>query len=76
MLVDPQNEDATWQDWVSQLTLTQLYRPELLSSSLTQMWSLCTEVAFYLVLPLICLALTGLAAAHPAAEPGAGGGRP
>jgi peptidoglycan/LPS O-acetylase OafA/YrhL len=59
MLVDPQNEDATWQDWVSQLTLTQLYRPELLSSSLTQMWSLCTEVAFYLVLPLICLALTG-----------------
>ena len=58
-LVDPQNEDATWQDWVSQLTLTQLYRHELLASSLTQMWSLCTEVAFYLVLPLICLALTG-----------------
>jgi peptidoglycan/LPS O-acetylase OafA/YrhL len=59
LLIDPQNDDATWQDWVSQLTFTQLYRPELLGSSLTQMWSLCTEVAFYLVLPLICLALTG-----------------
>ncbi|MDX6375119.1 MAG: hypothetical protein QOD98_4107 [Nocardioidaceae bacterium] len=58
-LVDPQNKDATWQDWVSQLTLTQLYRHDLLASSLTQMWSLCTEVAFYLVLPLICVALIG-----------------
>ena len=39
----------------SNLTLTQLYRPGLLPSSLTQMWSLCTEVAFYLLLPLVCL---------------------
>lgn len=58
-LVDPLNKRATWQDWVSHLTLTQLYRRELLASSLTQMWSLCTEVAFYLVLPLLCLALIG-----------------
>jgi len=58
-LVDPQNDDATVGDWVSQLTLTQLYRHDLLASSLTQMWSLCTEVAFYVVLPLLCLALTG-----------------
>jgi peptidoglycan/LPS O-acetylase OafA/YrhL len=58
-LVDPQNDDATWEDWVSQLTFTQLYRHDLLASSLTQMWSLCTEVAFYLVLPLLCLALIG-----------------
>jgi peptidoglycan/LPS O-acetylase OafA/YrhL len=58
-VVDPANEDATWQDWVSHLTLTQLYRRELLASSLTQMWSLCTEVAFYLVLPLVCLAFIG-----------------
>jgi peptidoglycan/LPS O-acetylase OafA/YrhL len=58
-LVDPANEDATWEDWVSHLTLTQLYRHDLLASSLTQMWSLCTEVAFYLVLPLLCLALIG-----------------
>jgi peptidoglycan/LPS O-acetylase OafA/YrhL len=58
-LVDPANKGATWQDWVSHLTLTQLYRHHLLASSLTQMWSLCTEVAFYLLLPLICIALTG-----------------
>jgi peptidoglycan/LPS O-acetylase OafA/YrhL len=58
-LVDPANKGASWQDWVSNLTLTQLYRPYLLPSSLTQMWSLCTEVAFYLVLPLICLAMIG-----------------
>jgi len=58
-VLDPVNKIASWQDWVSTLTLTQLYRPELLASSLTQMWSLCTEVAFYLVLPLICLAFIG-----------------
>ncbi|HEX5087379.1 MAG TPA: acyltransferase [Nocardioides sp.] len=58
-VVDPLNEDATWQDWLSHLTLTQLYRHHLLASSLTQMWSLCTEVAFYLVLPLVCLAFIG-----------------
>ncbi len=58
MLIDPANDDATWQDWVSQLTLTQLYRHDLLSSSLTQMWSLCTEVAFYIVLPVLIVLLT------------------
>jgi peptidoglycan/LPS O-acetylase OafA/YrhL len=58
-LIDPLNEDATWQDWVSHLTLTQLYRHDLLASSTTQMWSLCTEVAFYIVLPLVCLVLIG-----------------
>ncbi|MGB0101297.1 MAG: acyltransferase, partial [Nocardioides sp.] len=55
---DPANEDLTWQDWVANLTFTQLYRPELLPSSLTQMWSLCTEVAFYVLLPLLCWLLT------------------
>jgi peptidoglycan/LPS O-acetylase OafA/YrhL len=54
LLLDPENDDATWQDWASHLTLTQLYRHDLLASSLTQMWSLCTEVAFYLLLPLLC----------------------
>ncbi len=58
-LIDPQNKGATWQDWVTHLTLTQLYRDHLLASSLTQMWSLCTEVAFYVLLPLLCVALTG-----------------
>ncbi len=58
MLVDPANDDATWGDWLSQLTLTQLYRHGLLASSLTQMWSLCTEVAFYVVLPLLVVMLS------------------
>jgi peptidoglycan/LPS O-acetylase OafA/YrhL len=58
LTLDPANEDMGWQDWLANLTLTQLYRPELLPSSLTQMWSLCTEVAFYLVLPLLCWFLT------------------
>lgn len=59
MLVDPVNKGASWQEWVHELTMTQLYRSGLLASSLTQMWSLCTEVAFYLVLPLLCLVLLG-----------------
>ena len=59
LLLDPKNDGATWEDWVSNLTLTQLYRHDLLASSLTQMWSLCTEVAFYLLLPLLCLVLMG-----------------
>ncbi len=57
-LVDPANEDAGWQDWLTHLTLTQLYRHDLLASSLTQMWSLCTEVAFYILLPPLCVLLT------------------
>ncbi|RYP84947.1 acyltransferase [Nocardioides guangzhouensis] len=59
MTLDPANDDATRRDWVAQLTLTQIYRPELLASSLTQMWSLCTEVAFYLLLPVLVLGLVG-----------------
>ncbi|HRD61765.1 MAG TPA: acyltransferase [Nocardioides sp.] len=58
---DPANQGADWQVWLSNLTLTQLYLPDLLPSSLTQMWSLCTEVAFYLVLPLLCLVFIGRA---------------
>jgi peptidoglycan/LPS O-acetylase OafA/YrhL len=58
LTLDPANKDMGWQDWLANLTFTQLYRPDLLPSSLTQMWSLCTEVAFYVVLPLLCWALT------------------
>jgi peptidoglycan/LPS O-acetylase OafA/YrhL len=59
LLIDPVNKGSDWRDWLGDLTLTQLYRHGLLSSSLTQMWSLCTEVAFYVLLPLICLAVIG-----------------
>lgn len=61
LLADPKNADADWADWVSNLTLTQLYLHGLLPSSLTQMWSLCTEVAFYAVLPLLCITFVGRA---------------
>jgi peptidoglycan/LPS O-acetylase OafA/YrhL len=59
LLADPANDGASLKEWVGNLTLTQLYFPGLLPSSLTQMWSLCTEVAFYVLLPLLCVAFTG-----------------
>lgn len=59
LLADPANRRATVGDWVSHLTLTQLYRPEPLASSLTQMWSLCTEVAFYVLIPVLLPLLLG-----------------
>jgi peptidoglycan/LPS O-acetylase OafA/YrhL len=59
LLVDPGNDGAGPREWISNLTLTQLYFHGLLPSSLTQMWSLCTEVAFYVLLPVLCIAFTG-----------------
>lgn len=74
MTLDPANADATWQDWLANLTLTQLYRHALLSSSLTQMWSLCTEVAFYLVLPLLVPLVTLALTRRRGSSPGNGTG--
>lgn len=59
MAADPANDGSSLREWVSNLTLTQLYFHGLLPSSLTQMWSLCTEVAFYVLLPLLAVGLTG-----------------
>ncbi|HEY0952600.1 acyltransferase [Nocardioides sp.] len=59
LAADPANDGSSLREWLSNLTLTQLYFHGLLPSSLTQMWSLCTEVAFYVLLPLLCVALTG-----------------
>lgn len=59
LLVDPLNNDAGSTTWITHLTLTQIYVPDQLASSLTQMWSLCTEVAFYLVLPVVVPMLAG-----------------
>jgi peptidoglycan/LPS O-acetylase OafA/YrhL len=61
LVFDPKNDDAGVKEWVTNLTFTQLYVDDLLPSSLTQMWSLCTEVAFYIVLPLLCWVLVGRA---------------
>lgn len=37
--------------WISHVSLTQVYWPNLLINGLTQTWSLATELAFYLALP-------------------------
>ena len=71
LLFDPANQGLGAEVWVRQFTLTQLYFPGLLPQSLTQMWSLCTEVAFYLLLPVICWLLTR----RPAATAGSTSGR-
>ena len=59
--------------WVRNFTLTQLYHPDLLPQGLTQMWSLATEAAFYVLLPFLCALLLG--PRHPAAALPAGGAR-
>jgi peptidoglycan/LPS O-acetylase OafA/YrhL len=44
-----------------QVLLLQVYRPNHLVPGLTQMWSLCAEVVFYLALPLLALGARRLA---------------
>ena len=53
LLLLPENDSAGPSVWVRQLLLVQVYWPEWQAAGLTQMWSLCTEVAFYLVLPVL-----------------------
>ncbi len=47
----PGNDDLTAPDWLETLTLTNLYLSPAFPVGLTQMWSLATELAFYVVLP-------------------------
>jgi peptidoglycan/LPS O-acetylase OafA/YrhL len=59
-MLEPENRaDLDGAAWLRSLTLTQLYQAGLLPTGLTQMWSLATEAAFYLVLPVLCLVLLG-----------------
>ncbi|WP_369028263.1 acyltransferase family protein, partial [Nocardia farcinica] len=51
---------AGFRVWLSNLLLLQVFIPLTLTDGLTQMWSLSVEVAFYLVLPLLAFALSGL----------------
>lgn len=53
------NRGASASDWLRALTLTDIYSETALPAGLTQMWSLATEVAFYLVLPLLMAVLVG-----------------
>ena len=58
LLPDAKGADLTV--WLANLTLTQVFVALSLTAGLTQMWSLSVEVAFYLLLPLIGLALVRL----------------
>ncbi|MGF6882120.1 peptidoglycan/LPS O-acetylase OafA/YrhL [Nocardia sp. GAS34] len=53
-------ESAGRRVWVANLTLIQVFVPLTLTDGLTQMWSLSVEVAFYLLLPLLALAMVWL----------------
>lgn len=59
LIVLPQNQPASGTDWLRHLTFTQIYSPDLLRHGLSQTWSLATEVAFYLLLPLVAAAAVG-----------------
>ncbi|MGN6131698.1 MAG: acyltransferase family protein [Nocardioidaceae bacterium] len=59
LLLVPGNAGAGPGTWRRNLTLTQVYAGGLLPFGLTQLWSLCTEVAFYLALPVLAVALVG-----------------
>ncbi|MGW0431791.1 acyltransferase family protein [Micromonospora sp. NPDC003197] len=59
LLLLPGSPALTTSDWLHYLTLTQIYDDSALRQSVGQTWSLATEVAFYLVLPLIAMAATG-----------------
>lgn len=52
-LLLPDNRDASAGDWVVSLLMLDLYLDDSLPAGLTQMWSLGTEVAFYLLLPVL-----------------------
>ncbi|MFD1323145.1 acyltransferase family protein [Micromonospora sonneratiae] len=59
LTVLPQNRSASALDWLRHLTLTQIYQPAKLRLGLSQTWSLATEVAFYVLLPLLAFLALG-----------------
>ena len=62
----PGNDGAGVGTWISHGTLTQIYRNSAISADgLSHMWSLCTEVAFYLVLPFVAAGLVRLSRRSP-----------
>jgi peptidoglycan/LPS O-acetylase OafA/YrhL len=52
--------------WLTTLSLSDIYVRDVLPAGLTQMWSLATEVAFYVVLPLLMLVGVGRRQLRPA----------
>jgi peptidoglycan/LPS O-acetylase OafA/YrhL len=55
----PHKDSVTWATYLQHATLTQIYFHGLAADGLTQLWSLATEVAFYLLLPGLAKLLTG-----------------
>src|SRR5512133_1565525 len=53
LILLPQNSRATVADWFRHVFLVQIYGAGWLREGLTQTWSLSTEVAFYLLLPVL-----------------------
>lgn len=62
LLFLPAPAGHSWQTWLANLGLAQVFVPLSLTDGLTQMWSLSVEVAFYLLLPLFAWAMAGLRA--------------
>ena len=52
LLILPENDHAGFNDWWRHLFLLQIYHVGWIREGLTNTWSLCTEVVFYLVLPV------------------------
>lgn len=59
LLLLPEAARVTTVQVITNLTSTQLYAPNALAPGLTHLWSLCVEIAFYLVLPLIAWVIRG-----------------
>nr|WP_148275404.1 acyltransferase [Gordonia polyisoprenivorans] len=64
----PEARGADLTVWLANLTLTQVFVPLSLTAGLTQMWSLSVEVAFYLLLPILGVALMWLRGARVSAR--------
>jgi peptidoglycan/LPS O-acetylase OafA/YrhL len=58
-LLVPHKDGITWSTYLQHATLTQIYFHGLAADGLTQLWSLATEVAFYVLLPGLAKLLTG-----------------
>jgi peptidoglycan/LPS O-acetylase OafA/YrhL len=60
LLIVPQPRPVTSTNWIEHLTLTQVYGFGRFAEGFGHTWSLCTEVAFYAVLPFVgALVLAG-----------------
>ncbi|MEV0802682.1 acyltransferase [Kribbella sp. NPDC050281] len=55
----PRKDGVGWATYLQHASLTQIYFDGPAADGLTQLWSLATEVAFYLLLPALAKLLTG-----------------